>query len=284
MQTPIQLISKGHPMTDELEKLKNKQVEIQHQIDLATAKLLGQNIQNTSQSHAKQETYKGRVIEFKDYQFKVNSVIQGFDTLEQAKEYIDGLHNSVLPKQKTNQLSANEKKWIGILLLALIFGGLFVFDRKLSIENNSLNSAPTLQGKESVKNNFNFIKGTIYQIPFSRSTGKCMSDGSVCIDDIKYENLCKRAEGFTTWGYERSADAYFGMGDYLAKNGNLTNSSIKWQKFANELPECIARLTIEGIYKGTSRRWKSYAVVTQFLYSEEGKVLVHSADFKYEER
>ena len=99
-------------MAEELEQLKKQQAEIQRQIDVETAKLQDQNNQSNLHSHVRQETYKGRVIEFKDYQFKVNSVIQGFSSLEQAKTYIDGLVFTAIAEQKNNQLSTNEKKWI----------------------------------------------------------------------------------------------------------------------------------------------------------------------------
>jgi hypothetical protein len=82
--------------------------------------------------------YKGRVIEYKVYQFKVNSVIQGFDTLQQAKAYIDNLENTKLTKNIPKQIRAT-KNWIVIILIVLIFVVLFVFAKKNSDDSNTLN-------------------------------------------------------------------------------------------------------------------------------------------------
>ena len=270
-------------MADELEQLKKQQAEIQRQIDLETAKLQDQKNQTATQTHARQETYNGRTIEYRNNEYKINSVIQGFKTIEQAKDYIDDLSKSAPSVEKNNGLSANEKKWIGILLIVFIFFVLFIFAKKNSDDNNLMNfNNPPIN--QTNKNNLGLTRDMIYQVPTVRNSGNCYEKGATCIDDYNYEKLCRVAEGFTKQGFRTSADAYFAMGDYLAQNGDWTDSSIKWQKLGSNNPsECIARLTLEGYYKGNSVRWKSFAVVEQFLVNEEGKVLVHRSDFKFEE-
>lgn len=140
-------------MTDELEQLKKQQDEIQRQIDVETAKLQNQNNQTATQTKVKQETYNGRIIEFRNHEYKINSVIQGFKTIEQAKAYIDDLSKSAPSVQKNNELSANEKKWIGILLIVFIFVALFIFAKKNSDDNNLMNfNNPEIN--QTNKNNF----------------------------------------------------------------------------------------------------------------------------------
>ena len=176
-------------MADELEQLKKQQAEIQRQIDLETAKLQDQKNQTATQTHARQETYNGRTIEYRNNEYKINSVIQGFKTIEQAKDYIDDLSKSAPSVEKNNGLSANEKKWIGILLIVFIFFVLFIFAKKNSDDNNLMNfNNPPIN--QTNKNNLGLTRDMIYQVPTVRNSGNCYEKGATSIDDYNYEKLC----------------------------------------------------------------------------------------------
>lgn len=168
-------------MTDELEQLKKQQAEIQRQIDVETAKSQNKNNQSDLQAHAIQETYKGRVIEFKNNQFKVNSVIQGFGTSDQAKAYIDGLGNIAIPEHKTIKLNANQKKLIGVVLIVLLFVGLFSFFRGESLMTQALD--PFTGNKEKINK--------------WRDIGGLNSDGGNIFHGIKIESISYRFENGT---------------------------------------------------------------------------------------
>lgn len=300
-------------MTDELEQLKKQQAEIQRQIDVETAKFQDQlyelkkqqaeiknqlvtketGSQSQSQDSSANQTpeittsfiYKGRVISKRNGEWKINDDFKRFKSLEEAERYIDTvlLPPRIGDKRRNNSdeviytgIQHSETKammltW-GIIVL-ICCGSLFaIFGSYKAKANSEITSSSNIS---------NLKKGTVYK---TRNSGTCSKDVT-CIDDSMYEKLCKKAEGFTKLGFSTSAHAFQSTkGQFLAENGQWTNSNIKWEKADSNKPsECIARLTFEGYFKGNSARWKSLAVVHEFLFSEEGKVLVHHSRFMYED-
>ena len=288
-------------MTDELEQLKKQQAEIQRQIDVETAKfqdqlyelkkqqaeikiqLVTKETETKSQDSTANQTpeitasfiHKGRVISRRNDEWKINDEFKRFKSLEEAERYID----TVIPPHRTretreygNVIQKSEGMnlmtvW-GLVFILFCVGMVIIFD-------SYKNKEPVANKPSS--NISNLKKGTVYGVNCSQST--------TCIDEAMYEKLCKKAEGFTKFGLSTSAHGFQRTkGEFLAANGQWTNSNIKWEKAGSNRPsECIARLTFEGYYKGNSARWKSLAVVDKFLFTEEGKVLVHYSKFMYED-
>ena len=142
-----------------LNDLKRKQQEIQRQIEIETAKLQQTNLsspalnsnesdfdsindadKNVSLTFAKHETYKGRLIEFRDFQYKINSVIQTFDTLAQARNYIDGLSSPIVTeKQSSNSIALEKNNTVSIILVlflsSLLVYGFYYLNKKSQIDS-----------------------------------------------------------------------------------------------------------------------------------------------------
>jgi len=278
----IQLISKGLAMTDEYEVKKQlvcKETESQSQ-DLS--------INQTSEITAS-FIYKGRVLSRRNGEWKINDDFKRFKSLEEAEQYVDTVLLPIRTGDKKRN-NSDEVIYTGIqysetkammltwgIILLICCGGLFAIFGSYKAKGDS---------EITSSSNISYLKkGTVYQVPYTRNSGNC-SNNYTCIDDSMYEKLCKKAEGFTEFGLSTSAHAFQSTkGQFLEENGQWTNSNIKWEKAGSNNPsECIARLTFEGYYKGNSARWKSLAIVDQFLFSEEGKVLVHHSKFMYEDR
>lgn len=98
------------------------------------------NTKNVALTFVKHETYKGRLIEFRDFQYKINSVIQTFDTLAQAKNYIDGLSSPIVTeKQSSNSITLEKNNTVSIILVlflsSLLVYGFYYLNKKSQIDS-----------------------------------------------------------------------------------------------------------------------------------------------------
>lgn len=104
-----------------LEELKQQKELIQNQIDgIAPASMTSSELPNLSPSKIRQETYKGKIVNLENDQYRVSGVAQLFSTLEQAKRHIDsnmGYQNS--SGTKSNDKIPKNKKWIQIAAVAI---------------------------------------------------------------------------------------------------------------------------------------------------------------------
>ena len=92
-------------MTDKLDELKKQLAEIEQQIKLEQLikeqELIQKNISQLDnepvkvsfqKNNIKQETYKGRIINSEENLYHVSGTTKKFQTIEEAKSYIDSPH------------------------------------------------------------------------------------------------------------------------------------------------------------------------------------------------
>ena len=107
--------------------------------------------------------------------------------------------------------------------------------------------------------------------------GPCLErDNNKCITQEMYEQLCKASEGMTKWGAE-VLTMLDSEADALREGGKVENTKVYWSDTAKA---CMGTITVSGMYKGTSARKTKNGRVSQFILSDQNKILAHqiSAD------
>lgn len=110
------------------------------------------------------------------------------------------------------------------------------------------------------------------------SDGSCTEEPDrKCINESQYENFCESADGVTRM--PRSVAAIYYRGQYakfIRSGGNLDSVRIFWRENRSE---CRVRLSISGVYDGTSTKDTFEGKAQVFIVGNSGDLLVHSVDF-----
>lgn len=101
-------------------------------------------------------------------------------------------------------------------------------------------------------------------------------DGSGALSDAEYKQLCAKAAGFTI-NSKQLAGIHNGVNRQFVDGASLMSSAVQWRANvgARKTGLCLAKMTINGVLRGTSKTSVFEGYVIDFV-NINGKILVNT--------
>ena len=114
------------------------------------------------------------------------------------------------------------------------------------------------------------VKGMVYKY---YSDGSCKPEKRAkCLNKSEYEQLCKNSDGMSKNTVSMAAVMYRSeYAQWIRSGSSRRQLKTQWSN-----GRCMGGFTATGIWRGTNRTERIYGAVNQFVYNQNGALLVHS--------